>query len=231
MSETTTTTAQDTTKAVEAVNNVADTTKVVDAKAVDTGANAQAQQVQTEIVSKEAESATKEGGEGQQAAKPQVPEKYELQLPEKTLLESEAIERIAGLARERGLSNEQAQELVDLEHDAVATYHNKNITAFMERTENWKKEVMADKEIGGDNLNKSLSLVNRFLAKYDTDGSFRKDLEVTRYGNHPGLIKVLYRAAKESLGEDEFVQAQSSNSAKKSIQEILYSGNNNEANS
>lgn len=224
MSDLTTSTVQDTTKAVENVTNVADTTSA--AKTVDAAASAQAQHVQAEIVAKEGEAANVGAKAGEQEQKSNVPEKYELNMPEQTLLEAEALERIAGIARERGLSNEQAQELLDMEHDAVATYHNKQVTAFLERANTWKQEVVNDKEIGGDNLNKSVALVNRFLEKYDVDGSFRKDLEVTKYGNHPGLIKVLYRAAKESFANDEFVQAPSQAGAgKKTVQDILYPTN------
>lgn len=224
MSEQATSTVQDTPKAVENVNNVV-ANATTQAKPVDAAASAQAQHVQTEIASKEADAAAK-GSEEASAAKSNVPEKYELSMPEQTLLEAEAVERIAGLARERGLSNEQAQELLDLEHDAVATYHNKQVTAFLERANNWKQEATNDKEIGGDNLPKTVALVNRFLEKYDVDGSFRKDLEVTKYGNHPGLIKVLYRAAKESFANDEFVQApMNQGGSKKSVQDILYPTN------
>jgi hypothetical protein len=224
MSEQTTSTVQDTPKAVENVNNVVANATTQATPVVDAAASAQAQHVQTEIASKEAEAAAK--GSEEQQAKSNVPEKYELNMPEQTLLEAEAVERIAGIARERGLSNEQAQELLDMEHDAVATYHNKQVTAFLQRADTWKQEVVNDKEIGGDNLNKTVSLVNRFLEKYDVDGSFRKDLEVTKYGNHPGLIKVLYRAAKESFANDEFVQAPlNQGGSKKSVQDILYPSN------
>lgn len=227
MSEQTTSTVQDTPKAVENVtsNVVADAT--ANAVKVDGAASAQqAQHVQTEIANKEAEAAKGSEEAAAEAKKSNVPEKYELNMPEQTLLEAEAVERIAGIARERGLSNEQAQELLDMEHDAVATYHNKQVTAFLQRADTWKQEVVNDKEIGGDNLNKSVTLVNRLLEKYDTDGSFRKDLEVTKYGNHPGLIKVLYRAAKDFFANDELVQAPSNQGAgKKSVQEILYSNN------
>lgn len=183
--------------------------------------------VQQELQNKAAESGSEEKNveDGKEVAKEEekvVPEKYDIAPPEKTLLDSSDVERIAAYARERGLSNDQAQEVLEREHDAMATYHNKQIAAFLERTESWKQEVAGDKEIGGANLQKSLGLVQRLLAQHDPDGSFKRDLEATRYGNHPGLIKFLYRIAKETIAEDETVRAHAPSGSRKSTEDLLY---------
>src|SRR5688572_20896218 len=54
--------------------------------------------------------------------KPVVPEKYDLKLPEGSLLEAAQMEKISAYAKEKGLSNEQAQELLERENDAVSGY-------------------------------------------------------------------------------------------------------------
>src|SRR3972149_1235780 len=55
------------------------------------------------------------------AEKPVVPQKYELKLPEGSQLDQARIDSLSAYAKEKGLSNEQAQAILDRESDAVSS--------------------------------------------------------------------------------------------------------------
>jgi hypothetical protein len=142
-------------------------------------------------------------------AKPVAPEKYDLKLPEDSLLEAQHVDKIKALAKQNGLSNADAQALLDSEHNSVVTYIEEKKTV-------WLKQVTEDKEIGGDNLNRNVELAHRVLEKHGT-AELKNELNRTGYGNHPELVRFLVRLGKAS-GEDQLVAANTQGSSKRSAE-------------
>lgn len=143
-----------------------------------------------------------------------VPEKYDLKLPKNSLLNPKEIETLSIYAKEKGLSNEQAQEVLEQRNSAVQNYVEAQQELFKTTaTKNWIEEIKSDSELGGDNFNQSAELAKRVVEKFGTD-SFRKALSETNLGNHPELVRIFARIGK-SMGDDSFV-APSGQSATKS---------------
>lgn len=155
-----------------------------------------------------------------------VPEKYDLKLPEGALVDKSRVEEISNLAREKGLSNEQAQDLLNRENDAVVKYHNAQQDHVNKMREEWKQQVLQDKELGGDNLNKNVELAHRALKEFGSP-ALREQLETTGLGNHPELVRMLSRVGK-IIGEDKIIQTGNSSSmGRKSLEEVLYNNTKN----
>lgn len=211
--------SQDSTNAAAAaMNSQAPVTSATEVKTPDAqaAAGAEAQKPVDAAASKPAES------------KPVVPEKYDLKLPEGALLDPSRVEKIQSFAKEKGLSNEQAQDLLNSENEAVSSFHSAQQEQLVRAREDWKKQVLEDKELGGDNLNKSVELAHRALNKFGSD-ALKDQLEKSGLGNHPELVRAFARIGK-AMSEDKIIQSGNSSSGNRKSYEETFYGNNNTKN-
>lgn len=152
--------------------------------------------------------------------------KYELKLPEGSLLDQGRIKSLESLAKENGWTNEQAQTVLNRENEVLSSFLEAQKQLAVDTEAQWIEELKSDKEIGGAEFGKNVELAHRVLAKYDSDGSLRKELDRTRLGNHPLLVKFIARIGK-AHSEDSLVQASSAPSGdKKRTADILYNNTN-----
>lgn len=142
-----------------------------------------------------------------------VPEKYDLKLSEDSLLDQGSMERIAAIARERGLSNEEAQGFLQEQEKATQTFID-------ERKAAWLAESKADKEIGGDALNENAELAKRVVERFGNP-TLKSELDRTGYGNHPELIRLLTRIGK-AMSEDKLVKPGAQAQGSKSLEDVFY---------
>lgn len=128
------------------------------------------------------------------------PEKYELKLPANSPVEPSRLASIEAEAKAQGLTQEQAQALVDREHKVVTDLVETHRT----RVDAWLQECTADKEIGGPEINRNIELSKRVV---DTYGSplLKQYLDSSGLGQHPELVRLLVRIGKAS-GEDRLVR-------------------------
>lgn len=124
-----------------------------------------------------------------------VPSEYTLTLDDDSPLKDEAMDEIAAYARQHGLSNKQAQDLLDRESKMVSEYRDDQLQAWDNTQKQWVEAAKADKEIGGDNFSESAELAKRVIQRYGTE-----ELNAALnqgYGNHPEIIRVFSRIGKE----------------------------------
>lgn len=165
----------------------------------------------------------KPDGAAAEPAKPVAPEKYELKLPEGALIDAARLTEIAADAKAQGLSQDQAQALVEREHKAVSAYQTAQLEALSAKSDQWISEVQADKEIGGQDAVKNVTLAQRVLDRFG-DVGFKQTLNDTKLGNHPGLVRLLVRIGK-TMGDDQLViPGPQSGAAPKSAADVFYGG-------
>ncbi len=153
--------------------------------------------------------------------KSEAPEKYELKLPEDSQLDEAVLDRTAAYAKKRGLSNADAQELVDQQDQAVADH----LKAARGIADGWVAEVKADKELGGDNFKKSSELAKRVVNRFGSD-AFKTALIDTGMGNHPELLRFCYNIGLQ-MGDDTLVVPGTTSSTpktEKTAAEVMYDG-------
>lgn len=128
--------------------------------------------------------------------KSQAPEKYDLKLSDGSLLDQKAVDRISAYAREKGLSNEDAQaSLAAIETQAMQD-RNANVTA-------WNEALKTDKDFGGEHYDANLVHVQRysgFLKKEYPEVA--ADLERSGYASKPAFAKFL-RDMGAKMAEDK----------------------------
>ncbi|MBW9430737.1 peptidase [Atlantibacter hermannii] len=146
--------------------------------------------------------------------KPAAPEKYEFAAPEGQELDTNALAVFEPIAKELGLTQEQAQKLVDI----YPQIQQQQAEAWSKQIADWGEQVKADKEIGGDKFNASVGLAQRALDQFGNP-ELREYLNASGLGNHPALVRFCAKVGK-SMAEDSFVVP--NQGGQRSAADILY---------
>lgn len=176
-----------------------------------------------------AEKAVAEARAALKGALASAPEKYELTMPKDSTLDASHLERIAAEAKAQGLSNEEAQALLERDSQLHADFTKKEKEKVEGYITQWAQDAMNDKEVGGQSFKENAEISFRFIKHYGTP-ELVKFLEDTGLGNHPEVMRVVVRAAKD-MGVDKFVQSGKTGEPAKTMAETFYgsdNGNNNQ---
>lgn len=133
------------------------------------------------------------------ANEPQVPESYDLQMPEGIELDKASAEEFTTIAKELKLDQAAAQKLADI----AAKQAQRQVEAHANLVQSWVESVKADKDIGGDKLEENLGIARKALDTFGTP-ELRDVLNASGLGNHPEVIKAFVKAGK-AISEDKFV--------------------------
>lgn len=151
---------------------------------------------------------------------PVVPEKYDLKMPEGSPLDKSYVDKIASYAKEQGLSNEQAQKVLEREHSVVSDFAKKQQENHNQLVDTWAKQVESDNEIGGQNYKQNVELASRVVKRFGSD-TFIKGLNDTGFGNHPEFVRVFTRIGK-AMSDDQLVMPGSQPAPKREIADVFY---------
>ncbi|HGM4941631.1 TPA: peptidase [Serratia marcescens] len=159
--------------------------------------------------------ADKEAAEkAEKEKKPAAPEKYEFSVPEGQELDANALAVFEPIAKELGLSQEQAQKLVDI----YPQIQQQQAEAWSKQVADWGEQVKADKEIGGDKFNASVGAAQRALDQFGNP-ELREYLNASGLGNHPALVRFCAKVGK-AMAEDTFVVP--NQGGQRSAADVLY---------
>ena len=139
--------------------------------------------------------------EGQEPPKPESPpEKYEFKTPEGSNLDPAVIEQYSEVAKELGLSQENAQKVIDKIAPALAQRQTESLQAAQSA---WLESTKADKEVGGEKLEQNLAVAQKALNTFGTP-ELKSLLNDSRLGDHPEVARLLYRVGL-AISEDKLV--------------------------
>ena len=129
-------------------------------------------------------------------AEGKAPESYEkFSLPEGFEYDEKLAGEFGGVAKELGLSQDQAQKLVDhyikLSQEGIAVQTER----LAQVSEEWKSAAETDKEYGGAKFEENIALAKNAL---DTLGSpeLSKYLVDSQLGNHPEVIRFCWKVGR-----------------------------------
>jgi len=146
----------------------------------------------------------------------------EITLPKDALISETEFNAFKEYAKEQGLTNKQAQALLEKQNEQLGQFVNTQVEAFKEKIASYESAVKADKEIGGANFNKSISLAKRVLEKFGND-SLKVELDQSGFGSHPEVIRLLSKIG-QAIGDDTLVAPKAPVATKpKSLAETFYS--------
>lgn len=152
----------------------------------------------------------------------EAPQEVELVLPENALVDETAIERAKTFAKDHGIALDKAKDLIAIQDDAVAQHVLNQENEIKANAEKYVSLVKADKELGGDNYNKTVELTRKF---FERNGSapLTKWLDSTGLIYHPELVKMAVKVEKLFL-DDGFVKSGVEGSGQKTLADTFYDG-------
>lgn len=176
---------------------------------------------QTQNAGAQPAAAAETSGEAKPEAEPSAasgaPEKYEFKAPEGSEYDPEILESFSGAAKEAGLTQDAAQKLIEKMAPALAARQVDQVNAIHE---DWRQSALSDKEFGGEKLTENLAVARKALDQFATP-ELRTLLDETGLGNHPEVIRMLYRTGK-AISEDKFVGGASAGTGKADPTAVLY---------
>ena len=142
--------------------------------------------------------------ETSESEKPEgAPDKYEFNAkvadaPDE--LDPEVLTAFGEVAKDLDLPQEAAQKVLD---KVAPVIQAKQAKAVEQARADWATESQSDKEFGGENLGANLEIAKSSLNAFGTD-AFKALLSESGLGNHPEVIRFMYRAGK-AISEDGYV--------------------------
>jgi hypothetical protein len=155
------------------------------------------------------------------ADKPQgAPEKYEFKYPDGYQVDETALGEYSTAFKELGLTNEQAQRLVDMDAKRSTSSSEAALADQKQQVDTWVGELKSDPEFGGAKFEANVGIANKALAAFGSPEltQFFKD---TGLGNHPLLVKAFHKIGTQ-LGEGSIHKTTSNQPAERSIAERMY---------
>lgn len=131
-----------------------------------------------------------------------APEKYDFVMPEGFELNQEVAGEFEAYARELNLPQDKAQAVVNMGVKLMQSAQTKQAEMYQQTQEQWRNEVVNDKEIGGQALAENLSYAAKVLDTFAPD--LRGVLDETGLGNHPAFVKAFVKIGK-AISEDRLV--------------------------
>jgi len=154
-------------------------------------------------------------------AKVGAPDKYEdFNIPEGMELDKNLLEESLPVLKELGLSQEQAQKLVDLQAKYSVTNAERAAKAWKDTIDTWTKETKADKEYGGSNLNTTLSSAKAVIKEFGND-KFVEMLDFTGIGNHPEMVRFLHKISNQ-MKEDGILHGAAAGGKNKDPAKVMF---------
>lgn len=140
-----------------------------------------------------------------------VPDKYEFKAPEGVEYDKAALEAFEPVAKDLGLTQDQAQKLVDLQTSLTAKATEAGNTAWQALQTQWVSDAKADKEFGegagGKKFAENMAMVAAGRDAFG-DADFVKALKDSGMGNHPAIVRYLFKVGK-AVGQGSMVTGSS----------------------
>lgn len=156
-----------------------------------------------------------------------APDEYaEFTMPEGIEVDAELLDEATPLLKELGLSQEQAQKVIDFyANNIVVRTAEAQQSAWADTLSGWKDTIFNSKEFGGDALEENLAHAKKFLDAYGGP-EILQTLEQTGMGVNPSFVFMLMKAGRDMVGEDKFRHEGAQVPEKKTAAQKLYSSSN-----
>ena len=170
------------------------------------------QQAETVADQQDSDESSVESETSEQEIPKGAPEKYEFNdkvadAPE--VLDPNVLTAFGEVAKELDLPQEAAQKVLDKVAPVIQARQAEQVEKA--RVE-WAEDSKSDEEFGGETFNANLEVAKTALNAFGTD-PFKQLLSESGLGNHPEVIRFMYRAGK-AISEDSYVGNSQGASAK-----------------
>ena len=131
-------------------------------------------------------------GEGSQTP----PDTYaDFVMPEGVEVDAALLTEAAPLFKELGLTQDQAQKLVDFQAQQAKAGSESQVDAFNQLMNDWQEQSKNDKEFGGDKFDENVGIARKAIDAFGTP-ELKQLLEEHGVGNHPEVIRFMVKVGK-----------------------------------
>lgn len=116
-------------------------------------------------------------------------------MPEGVKVDAALLTDATPIFKELGLTQEQAQKLVDFQAKQVQASSKSQVDAFNQLKNDWQEQAKNDKELGGDKFEENVGIARSAIAKFGTP-ELKQLLEDHGVGNHPEIIRFMVKVGK-----------------------------------
>lgn len=134
------------------------------------------------------------------AAKPQSQAEFVIKSPEGVEYDKQVLGKYTEVAKELNLTQDAAQKMLDKIAPALQERHVQQVAEIHNQ---WVSASQTDKEFGGEKLQENLGVARKALDSFGTQ-ELRALLNESGLGNHPEIIRFMYRAGS-AIGGDRYV--------------------------
>ena len=128
--------------------------------------------------------------------------------------------RVVELANKHKIGKESLSEFVNLHAELVKEASERASQEVQELWTKWQDEAKNDPEIGGAKLEPALAAISKAIDKFNIPG-LREAFDLTGAGNHPAIIKFMYKMA-QTVTEGGPISGTPGSSETQSAAQILY---------
>lgn len=128
------------------------------------------------------------------AVVPPVEPVYALSLPQDSVLDASAVDRLTTFAKGQGLDPKAAQSALEYANAETVAAFEKQRAEYTAKITGWETSVKADKELGGEHYTRTLARTQAVLDRFAKPGShkyadeFRAALNSSGFGNYPAFV-------------------------------------------
>lgn len=152
------------------------------------------------------------------------PINYEFTMPEGVELDKGLADAATPVLQKYGVSQEDAQALVDAmvssQNAGAESAQQAAQEAFNDQLEKWATELKTDADVGGDAFEENTGIARRAIDKFGSD-ELREIMDTTGIGNNPAMFKFALAVGKH-LVEDQPGSASGAPRKETSREERLY---------
>lgn len=135
-------------------------------------------------------------GEQTDASSQTPPDTYaDFAMPEGVTLDAALLTEATPLFKELGLTQDQAQKLVDFQAQQAQAGSASQVDAFNQLMNDWQEKSKNDSEFGGDKFDESVGIARAAIDKFGTP-ELKQLLEEHGVGNHPEVIRFMVKVGK-----------------------------------
>nr|WP_011279254.1 hypothetical protein [Sodalis glossinidius]CAI59394.2 hypothetical protein pSG3.03 [Sodalis glossinidius] len=145
-----------------------------------------------------------------------APQEYTFTAPEGGELDAQALGIFEPVAKELGLTQAQAQKLVDI----YPQIQQRQAQAWGQQVAEWGEQVKTDPEIGGEKFTANVGQAQKALDQFGNP-ALRDYLEASGLGNHPELVRFCAKVGK-AMAEDNMIMPGHS-SERSAVRDLAYS--------
>lgn len=158
-----------------------------------------------------------------EARRAQAPAKYnDFTPPEGVELDAPVITEFQAVARDLGLSQEDAQAIVDRLAPVVAKNHVASVLGLARTaSDEWIAKAAIDPEYGGDKFAENAAIAKKTFDLFGTP-ALAKFLKDSGMGNHPELVRWAFRIGQKIGPDDKFVGGTEASNRPKTAEESLW---------